>query len=213
VKDQDARQRGALIVIAAPSGAGKTTLVHALLERSPELCFSISYTTRKPRPAERDGVDYFFVAEDRFRRMIDADEFLEYALVFDHWYGTGAAHVEALRAAGRTVLLEIDWQGARQVRQRVPDAQTIFIVPPSLRELERRLRGRGSDSAAVIARRLRDSVSDLGHWAEFDYVIVNADVDEAVAELAAVVAGKGQAHRRDAPAVKARVERILAGSE
>jgi guanylate kinase len=211
VNDAGAQPRGSLIVIAAPSGAGKTTLVHALLERLPNLRFSVSYTTRKPRPAEREGVDYFFVDEAEFRRMVERGEFLEHAVVFDHCYGTGAAHVESLRAAGQSVLLEIDWQGARQVRARARDAMTIFIVPPSLAELERRLRGRRTDSEAVIQRRLSDSVSDLGHWSEFDYVIVNADLQAAIAELIALVAGAGAASRRDAPGVAERVDRILAG--
>jgi guanylate kinase len=204
--------RGALIVIAAPSGAGKTTLVHVLLERRPDLRFSISYTTRKPRPQEKDGIDYFFVDENEFEAMVEAGEFLEHALVFDHWYGTGKAYVQSLRTAGHSVLLEIDWQGARQVRQAVPDATTIFIVPPSFAELERRLRGRGTDSGAVIERRLSDALSDLAHWAEFDYVIVNEDVDAAAAELAAVVGGHGELNRRENPALRARVEGILAAS-
>jgi len=205
-----AARAGDLVVIAAPSGAGKTTLVHALLQRMPDLQFSISYTTRKPRPAERDGVDYFFVSREQFEAMLAADEFLEHALVFDHWYGTGKAHVAAQRAAGQTVVLEIDWQGAQQVRRAAPEARTIFIVPPSVPELERRLRGRGTDSDAVIRRRLVDSVSDLGHWQEFDYVIFNDDVDRAAAELADVVSGGGEAHRSSVPAVRARVEGILA---
>jgi len=207
-----ASPRGALIVIAAPSGAGKTTLVHALLRQMPELRFSVSYTTRKPRPKETDGVDYFFVDGNEFRRMAGAGELLEHALVFDHWYGTGKAHVEALRAAGHTVLLEIDWQGTAQVRQKAPDARTIFIVPPSLAALEERLHGRGTDSEAVIARRLSDSVGDLKHWNEFDYIVVNDDVATAVRELAAIVAGGGAANRRDAPGIRARIGRLLAGA-
>jgi guanylate kinase len=203
--------RGDLIVIAAPSGAGKTTLVRALLQRMPELVFSISHTTRSPRPAERDGIDYFFVDEPEFLRMAEAGQFLEHALVFDHWYGTGKAYVEDLRARGRTVLLEIDWQGAQQVRQAAPDARTIFIVPPSIADLEDRLRGRATDSEATIARRLRDSVSDLEHWNEFDYVIVNDDIDQAADELAAVVAGSAEHCRSDRPETRADVERMLAG--
>jgi guanylate kinase len=204
-------ERGALLVVAAPSGAGKTTLVHALIKRRPELKFSISHTTRKPRPAERSGVDYIFVDEDEFRRMADAGAFLEHARVFDHWYGTGKDTVEALRAAGHSVLLEIDWQGARQVRAAVPDATTVFILPPSLAELERRLRGRGTDSEAVITRRLKDSVGDMGHWNEFDHVVVNEDVAQAVAELEAILDGRGDASRRDAERVRGRVGRMLAG--
>jgi guanylate kinase len=207
----DVRERGELIVIAAPSGAGKTTLVHALLERIPNLKFSISHTTRKPRSSERHGVDYFFVDDDEFRRMADGGEFLEHALVFDHWYGTGKAYVEQLRGQGQTVVLEIDWQGAEQVRGEAPDAKTIFILPPSVTELERRLRGRGTDSEATIARRLRDSVSDMRHWDEFDYIIVNDDVTVAAKALAGVVAGKGESHSVDAPAIRALVADILAG--
>jgi len=205
--------RGDLIVIAAPSGAGKTTLVHALLECEPDLRFSISHTTRKPRPSERDGADYFFVDEDEFERMVEAGDFLEHARVFDYWYGTGKAHVDAVRAGGRTVLLEIDWQGAQQVRREVPDAKTIFIVPPSIVELKDRLRSRGTDSEATIARRLKDSVSDMRHWEEFDYVIVNEDLTGAVQALVDVVTGQGVAHRSEAPGNCARVEQILAGQD
>lgn len=209
----DARERGALVVIAAPSGAGKTTLVHALLERMPDLEFSISHTTREPRSSEMHGVDYFFVGADEFRRMADAGEFLEHALVFDHWYGTGKTYVEQLREQGQTVVLEIDWQGAEQVRLEAPDAKTIFILPPSVAELERRLRGRGTDAESTIARRLRDSVSDMQHWTEFDYIIVNDDVTAAAAALAAVVAGGGESYSSDAPATGARVRGILAGHD
>jgi guanylate kinase len=206
-----AHGRGALFVIAAPSGAGKTTLVRALLKRVPEVRFSISYTTRPARPGERDGADYSFVAVAEFERMIRSGEFLEHARVFDHWYGTSKSHVERLRAAGHPVLLEIDWQGAQQVRRAVPDAQTIFIVPPNVAELERRLRGRGTDSEAVIQRRLKDSLGDLAHWKEFDYIVVNDDLEAAAGEFAAIVAGKGSASKRDRPEVRERVLRILAG--
>lgn len=203
--------RGALIVIAAPSGAGKTTLVRGLLERMPELKFSVSCTTRAPRPAETNGVDYRFIDKTEFRRMIEAGEFLEHAEVFDHWYGTSKADVEALRVAGHPVLLEIDWQGARQVRRAVPDARFIFIAPPDVAALEQRLRRRGTDSEAVIARRLADSVSDLKHWDEFDYVIVNDTLAAAIAELEAIVAGGGEASSSRAPAVRQRMQRMLAG--
>jgi guanylate kinase len=207
----DAGERGALIVIAAPSGAGKTTLVHALLERMPNLAFSISHTTRKPRSSERHGIDYFFVDDDAFGRMAKASEFLEHALVFDHWYGTGKANVEALRNRGLTVVLEIDWQGAEQVRRAAPDSRTIFILPPSVAELEKRLRGRGTDSEETIARRLRDSVSDMRHWHEFDFIIVNDDITVAAEALAAVVSGGGEDYSIAAPATRDRARRILAG--
>jgi guanylate kinase len=212
VSGDDASRRGALIVIAAPSGAGKTTLVRALLDRLPEVRVSISYTTRQPRPRELHGADYFFVSEAEFERMVLADDFLEHARVFDYRYGTSRPHVESLRAAGHPVLLEIDWQGARQLRSAAPDAKTIFIVPPDVAVLEQRLRGRGTDSEAVIERRLQDSISDLQHWHEFDYIVVNDVLEVAADEFAAIVAGRGTVNERTRPEVQARVRRILAGS-
>jgi len=203
--------RGRLLVVAAPSGAGKTTLVHALLAREPDLRFSISYTTRKPRASEVEGRDYFFVDEPTFRQMVAADAFLEHANVFDHWYGTGRAHVDSLLEQGYSVLLEIDWQGARQVRSRAPEATTIFILPPSVAELERRLRARATDSEATIARRLRDSLSDMSHWHEFDYVVVNDDLERATATLAAIAAGNAAANRTTSPELRRRVAAIVAG--
>jgi guanylate kinase len=202
--------RGALIVIAAPSGAGKTTLVRALLARRPELRFSISHTTRSPRPTEQNGVDYFFVDENEFLRMADSGAFLEHARVFDFWYGTGKDTVEKLRTDGFSVVLEIDWQGARQVRAAAPDAETVFILPPSLAELEQRLRGRATDSEAVIARRLRDSIGDMTHWDEFDYVVINDDIERAVSKLEAILDGAGATSRTDLPAVREKVGRMLA---
>lgn len=205
--------RGRLIVIAAPSGAGKTTLVRALLEREPELRFSVSYTTRPPRSSERDGVDYFFVSDERFAQMIERGGFLEHARVFDHWYGTGREHVEALLDAGRSVLLEIDWQGARQVRERAPDALTVFILPPTLAALEERLRGRATDAPDVIERRLRDAVDDMSHWNEFGYVVVNDDLERAADQLAAIVRGEGASQRTDLPETRSRVGRVLSAIE
>lgn len=207
--DEEQTRRACLIVLAAPSGAGKTTLVHTLLERKRSLQFSVSYTTRQRRPAEVDGKDYFFVSETRFRDMIEQDAFLEYACVFDHWYGTGREHVEALRRRGGPVVLEIDWQGARQVRRRAPDALSIFILPPSTAELERRLRGRGTDSEATIRRRLGDALGDMTHWREFDFAVINEDVDEAAEQLAAIIDGHGSAYRTDSPELEARVAAIL----
>lgn len=203
-------RRGRLIVLAAPSGAGKTSLVHALLERNPDLAFSVSYTTRPRRRSEVDGRDYFFISESRFRQMIEEDAFLEYARVFDHWYGTGRRHVESLLDAGRTVLLEIDWQGARQVRERLPEARSIFILPPSIEELSRRLRGRGTDSEATIERRLADAAGDMTHWNEFDYVLINDDIEAAADALARIVAGGGAGYESSAPERRARVEALLA---
>jgi guanylate kinase len=205
------RRKGQLWVIAAPSGAGKTSLVRALLERDPTLKFSISYTTRKPRASEVDGRDYFFVSEPRFQQMVREGAFLEHARVFDHWYGTGREHVAALQSAGYTVVLEIDWQGARQVRERAPGSQSVFILPPSVAELERRLRGRQTDSEAVIERRLKDALGDMTHWDEFDHVIVNDDFEAALGRLAAVVAGRGNGTRTESPEVRAAARAILAG--
>jgi guanylate kinase len=181
--------RGSLFVIAAPSGAGKTSLVKAVLERDPSLRVSVSHTTRKPRPHEVDGTDYHFIDVDEFKRLRDAGEFLEHAQVFDNFYGTGRAQVEALRSAGHDVILEIDWQGARQVRRAQPDAHTVFILPPSRGALEARLRNRKTDSDEVIARRLRDSIADMSHYAEFDSVIVNQDFEDAVGQLLQVLRG------------------------
>jgi guanylate kinase len=192
-------RRGRLYVIAAPSGAGKTSLVRALMQREPALGFSISCTTRPPRPNETHGRDYYFVSPEEFARMVEAGEFLEHARVFDNRYGTPRAQVEQALGAGRSLILEIDWQGARQVRAALPEAVTVFVLPPSRAELERRLRGRGTDAEEVVQRRLRDAAGDMGHWAEFDHVVVNDDFDRAVAELAAIVRGAGAATRRDRP--------------
>jgi guanylate kinase len=186
----NARRRGSLFVIAAPSGAGKTSLVKAVLDRDPSLRVSISHTTRKPRQHERDAEHYHFISVDEFRRLVAAGEFLEHAQVFDNFYGTGRAQVEALRNAGHDVILEIDWQGARQVRKAQPDCTSIFILPPSRAELENRLRSRKTDSDEVIARRLRDSIADMTHYDEFDRVIVNDEFEKAVGELLQVVRGK-----------------------
>jgi guanylate kinase len=202
-------RNGQLWVIAAPSGAGKTSLVRALLDRDRKLRFSISYTTRARRSSEVEGRDYFFVTERKFLEMASAGAFLEHAQVFDHWYGTGREHVAGLRAAGFDVVLEIDWQGARQVRERAPGSRSIFILPPSVAELERRLRGRKTDSEAVIQRRLKDALGDMTHWDEFDHVIVNDDFDAALDRLAAVIAGREQGSRTSLPAVRDAVQAIL----
>ena len=198
-----------LFVLAAPSGAGKTTLVHALTTRHPELRFSISYTTRPKRRNEADGVDYLFVDQEEFERLREAGEMLESATVFDNLYGTSRRQVEEHLAAGHPVILEIDWQGARQVREAMPDCVSVFILPPSLEELERRLRDRRTDSDAVIERRLRDAVSDIGRWQEFDFVVINDDLDRALADLEAVFAGTGDAQATANPVVRRAVERIL----
>jgi guanylate kinase len=185
--------RGNLYVVAAPSGAGKTSLVKALMEREPRIRFSVSYTTRKPRPSEVDGRDYHFVTQERFAKMAERGEFLEHARVFDNFYGTGIETVQTGLTQGELLLLEIDWQGARQVRARLPEARSIFILPPSRRALEERLRTRSTDSEAVIERRLRDAKQDLAHWTEFDYVVINDRFEQAVADLLAIVDDRGGA--------------------
>jgi len=187
--------RGRLFVIAAPSGAGKTSLVRALMEREPSLRFSISYTTRRQRPNETHGRDYFFVTPEEFAAMAGRGEFLEHARVFDNCYGTARSQVEAALAAGQDLILEIDWQGAQQIRQALPECISIFILPPSRTELERRLRGRGTDADDVIQRRLRDAAADMTHWREFDHVVVNDDFALALDDLLGVVGG-GDAARR-----------------
>jgi len=198
-----------LFVIAAPSGAGKTTLVRKLVERNPALRFSISYTTRTRRSTEVDGRDYFFVTEAKFAELKAQGELLESALVFDNNYGTSRSQVEKHLAAGDHVILEIDWQGARQVRESMPGCVTVFILPPSRPELERRLRGRKTDSEEVIARRLADALGDMSHWAEFEHVIINDDLDTAVGQLEDIIAGKGLESRSDNPELAARIQKIL----
>lgn len=201
--------RGELFVVAAPSGAGKTSLVRALLERRPDLHFSISCTTRPRRPTEVHGRDYFFLDHEEFRRMIAAGEFLEHAQVFDNYYGTPRGAVEAELARGRNVILEIDWQGAQQVRQSLPAARSIFILPPSAEELERRLRGRATDSETVIARRLADAHADMSHWGEFDYVVVNDVFEKALGDLEKIIAGDGATLRADRSELAALIPKLV----
>lgn len=198
-----------LFVIAAPSGAGKTTLVKALTTRNPELRFSISYTTRPKRRNEAHGVDYLFVDKEAFDRLRARGALLESAEVFDNFYGTSREQVEQHLGDGHHVILEIDWQGAQQVRNAMPECVTVFILPPSREELERRLRSRGTDTEAVIQRRLRDALSDMSHWYEFDYVIFNDDLDQAVADLEAVLAGRGTKSATTNPVVRNAAEALL----
>jgi guanylate kinase len=200
---------GKLFVFAAPSGAVKTTLVHAVVTKHPELRFSISYTTREPRINEANEVDYLFVSETEFMRLRDEGEMLEYARVFDNYYATSRSQVQKHLADNRNVVLEIDWQGAEQVRDSMPDCITIFILPPSHAELERRLRDRRTDSAEVIERRLRDAKSDMAHWQDFDHVIINDDLDQAIAALEAVLQGDGDASSTANPELRQAVASII----
>lgn len=189
-EDNISTAQGTLYVISAPSGAGKTSLARALLERMEGVTFSVSHTTRAPRPGERDGVDYHFVDREAFRAMVDQGEFLEHAQVFDHYYGTARSSVVEALAAGLDVVLDIDWQGARQVRAAMPQALSVFVLPPSREALERRLRGRGQDDDAVIARRMADAQRECAHYEEYDYMVVNDDFDTALAELGAIFAAR-----------------------
>ena len=179
--------KGTLYIVSAASGAGKTSLLRALMERDPKLVISVSHTTRSPRPGEQAGRDYHFVDETEFLRLIEADAFLEHARVFDRRYGTTYAAVEADLAAGRDVLVEIDWQGARQIRERLAQTVSIFILPPSRDALEQRLRSRDQDSDEVIASRMAAAVSEMSHCGEYDYLVWNDDFDTALADLDAIV--------------------------
>jgi guanylate kinase len=179
---------GTLYIVAAPSGAGKSSLVNALLERERDIVLSISHTTRPPRPGDVDGEHYHFVNRGVFERLIADHAFLEHAEVFGNLYGTSRKAVAPLLAQGRDVLLEIDWQGARQVREVMPDCVSIFILPPSREELERRLRTRAADSAVTIARRLAESREEIAHVDDFDYVVVNDEFADALGDLRSIVA-------------------------
>ncbi len=179
-------QRGTLYIVAAPSGAGKSSLVNATLAKESGIALSISFTSRAPRPGERHAQHYHFVDKAEFERMIAAGDFFEHALVHGDYKGTARQSVEPQLAAGKDVLLEIDWQGARQVRAQMPDCISVFILPPSLDALQQRMRNRGQDSEAVIAQRLAAAREEMSHYGEFDYVIVNEHFDAAAAELRAI---------------------------
>lgn len=187
--------RGNLFIVSAPSGAGKTSLVNALLSRKREIDLSVSYTSRAPRPGETDGKDYHFVSRETFLSMAKHGDFLESAEVYGNLYGTSQSWIASETAAGRDILLEIDWQGAAQVRSKFPDCIGIFILPPSLHALEARLTARAQDSAEVIARRIGSAREDVAHVAEFDYVIINDKLDAALQQLEAIIIAAGL--RRD----------------
>jgi len=180
-------QTGSLFVIAAPSGAGKTSLIAALLEKTDSVELSVSHTTRVARAGEKDGVHYHFTPIDKFKEMVKNDDFLEHAQVFDNFYGTSRQSLEKQLAAGKDVILEIDWQGARQVKNDIPDCVGIFIMPPSKQALQERLTARATDSEEIIARRMADAVSEMSHYGEFDYLLVNDNFEQALAELQTVI--------------------------
>jgi guanylate kinase len=184
--------RGTLFIVAAPSGAGKSSLVNAVLKNTPGIALSISYTSRAARPGERHAQHYHFISKEEFERMVAAGDFFEHALVHGDYKGTARQSVEPQLAAGQDVLLEIDWQGARQVRKQVPDALSVFILPPSREALESRMRSRGQDSEETIAKRLSAAREEMSHYDEFDFVIVNEDFDTAVREMQAIFIGSRQ---------------------
>ncbi len=178
---------GTLFIVSAPSGAGKSSLVRALLEQVSNLEVSISHTTRQPRPGEQDGVDYYFVSRAAFEQMVERGEFLEYATVFDNMYGSKRSLVEDKLRAGIDVIMDMDWQGARQVREAMPGVVSIYILPPSLEALRQRLEGRGQDSEEVIERRMRKARDEIAHFDEYDYLVINDDFDTAVEDLEQIV--------------------------
>jgi guanylate kinase len=180
-------EHGTLYVISAPSGAGKTSLVAEMLRCDPKLGVSVSHTTRPMRTGEQDGVNYHFVSRAEFEAMIARDEFLEYADVFGNYYGTSKTVIEPTLRQGIDVFLDIDWQGARQVKAQIPDTATIFVAPPSRQELQRRLTERGQDSEEIIAQRMAKAVAEISHYHEFDFIVVNDDFNSALAELDAIV--------------------------
>lgn len=203
-------RRGLMIVLSSPSGAGKTTLTRKLLAAHADMSMSVSATTRKPRPGEVDGHDYYFVTKDKFSEMIENEDFLEHAKVFDNYYGTPRGPVEEALMDGRDVIFDIDWQGAQQLEQAaVEDLVKIFILPPDMRALESRLRTRAQDSDDVIAKRMSKSEAEISHWSEYDYIIVNEDIETALSELQSIVMAERMKRRRQSwlgPFIKALVE-------
>lgn len=197
LEEMKANRRGIMVVLSSPSGAGKTTLTRMLLNENPDMAMSVSATTRQPRPGEKDGEDYYFISKNKFTEMVDNEEFLEYAKVFDNFYGTPRAPVEQALGDGRDVVFDIDWQGAQQLTQAAADDLVkIFILPPNMVELEKRLRTRAQDSDEVIAKRMSKSENEISHWPEYDYVIVNEDVNIAMNELRTIVASERMRRRR-----------------
>lgn len=186
---------GKLYILSAPSGAGKSSLAKALIEALPDLGVSVSHTTRDPRPGEQNGVHYFFVSRGEFDAMVAAGRFLEHATVFGNSYGTSRAVIEDLLKQGKSVILDIDWQGARSIKAQMPQAVSVFILPPSRAALEERLRHRQQDSDEVIARRMREAVSEMSHYREFDWVVVNDDFAAALADLKAIIKREGPGPR------------------
>ena len=206
---------GNLYIVSAPSGAGKSSLISALLQQQPsyEMQVSISHTTRQPRPNEEYGKHYYFVDHKEFERLIAEDAFLEYAEVFGNYYGTSLPMIERSLKQGIDVFLDIDWQGAQQVRKKVPAAKSIFILPPSLQELERRLIGRGQDSNEVIAARMKKAISEISHYDEYDYLIINDDFDQALSEIKVILKAEKLRVERQVQRHQLLISQLLAKSE
>lgn len=204
--------QGTLYIVSAPSGAGKSSLIQALLKTQPlyDTQVSVSHTTRQPRPGEVHGEHYFFVNHDEFKEMISRDAFLEHAEVFGNYYGTSREAIEQVLATGVDVFLDIDWQGAQQIRQKMPHARSIFILPPSKIELDRRLRGRGQDSEEVIAKRMAQAVAEMSHYAEYDYLIVNDDFDTALTDLKTIIRAERLRMSRQKQRHDALISKLLA---
>lgn len=202
---------GRLYIISAPSGAGKTSLVRALLERMEGIEVSVSHTTRVMRVGEQDGRDYHFIDKAHFEQMVAAGDFLEHAQVFDNYYGTASTTIQQRLEGGQDVILEIDWQGARQVREQIATALSIFILPPSRQALEQRLQGRGQDSDEIIARRMRDAVTESSHYQEFDYLVINDDFELALRQLMAIVTADRLRGVRQQSQYAAMIEGLLRG--
>ncbi|MEY2680105.1 MAG: hypothetical protein RL661_336 [Pseudomonadota bacterium] len=202
--------QGTLFIVSAPSGAGKTSLVKALRVQCPGLAVSVSHTTRAQRPGEEHGRDYYFVSREEFLRMVKAGEFLEHARVFDNFYGTAHRTVEATLTLGKDVILEIDWQGARQIRELIAGCQSIFVLPPSQADLEARLSGRGQDDPATIERRMADAISEMSHYGEYDYLVINDVFEAALAELTAIITANRLKSRRQSATHAALISALLA---
>jgi guanylate kinase len=190
-QNENVARRGLMLVLSSPSGAGKTTLSRMLLDKDRSVALSISVTTRKMRPGEQDGRDYHFIERRRFDALIDTNELLEWAEVFDNYYGTPKRPVMDALASGRDVLFDVDWQGTQQLRDKAPnDLVSIFVLPPSIPELERRLKSRAQDDYETIHRRMAKAADEMSHWAEYDYVVINLDIDQAFADVTAILAAE-----------------------
>jgi guanylate kinase len=207
------KRRGLMLVLSSPSGAGKTTISRLLLESDPQLRMSVSATTRPRRPGEKDGRDYFFVSQEDFEHMARTGAFLEHATVFGKRYGTPRAAVEQALAEGRDVLFDIDWQGTQQLVEAArDDLVSVFILPPSVTELDRRLRQRAQDPEEVVTQRMAEAAAEMSHWAEYDYVIVNRDVEESLSQVKAILAAERLKRERQI-GLRSFVERLRAGSD